>query len=130
MKQESKYKESTQLSIGMLKDIKHLHKFVNYCEHLQEEDDDENTLWLQQIVSLKATRDELLDDAVQTLEVYYKWLQVAQKNELYASCGLIWDCIQIETRHYIQLGKALKYNINKDLQEINEEYKKQYLYVL
>jgi len=115
----------------MLHEIKTLTGFIDYCEKMIEANEEEdNTEWFLFVMSQNITEDNLIEDIETTLDIMYKWLGIAQREEMYLNCGIIFNAIDIENEHYAALGKqVLKKSIKKQLKSINEELKTKYLYV-
>lgn len=116
----------------MLQIISNLNEFIDYCNILIHEDQDEDTTeWFLHLIAQGATRDEIISDMNINLGIYYKWLGIAQKREEYLKCGTIWNALEIENQHYYNLGKhLLNKSIKKEIDEINETLKRKHLNVL
>ncbi len=108
-----------------MEQFKTLTSFVEYCESIAEES---NEFWLLSSLAANLTKEELLDDMKDCLEVYFKWTHVAVEEEMYLCAGLIWSAMEHEMDHYEQLGRALyKVSIKKDINKITKDLKMKYL---
>lgn len=108
--------------------FKSITKFVEYCEGINENKDESPEFFLISVLAATLTKEELLHDANEALNEYYKWLKVAVDTESYYSAGCIFSAKEAEMSHYTDLGKAvLKKTIKKDIINLDKAMKLKYL---
>jgi len=103
-------------------------KFVDYCNEINENQDDSAEFLLISVLAASLSKEELLSDAEETLKEYYKWLKMAVETESFYIAGTIFNAKEAEMAHYIDLGKAvLNKKIKKDITNLDKAMKLKYL---
>ncbi len=109
-----------------INEITRLDQFVVFCEDvisIDKEDNGEED-WFAFIIARQASESQLLDDYKNTLGIYYYWLKIAQNEEFYHLCKIIYEAIEIENKHYKALLKSIfKKSFKKEIIQINEDLK-------
>jgi hypothetical protein len=114
--------------LNNMKKFKSITKFVDYCEEINENQDDSVEFFLISTLAATLTKEELLLDAEEALNEYYKWLSIAVDSESFYVAGTIFNAKESEMAHYMDLGKAvLKKTIKKDIINIDKAIKLKYL---
>lgn len=107
-----------------MKKFKQITDFIKYCENINENNDENPEFFLISILAASLTKEELLNDAEEALNEYYKWLKVSIDTESYYSAGCIFSAKEAEMAHYTDLGKAvLKKTIKKDIIALDKSIK-------
>jgi len=105
--------------------IRNLYDFVNYCEGINE---DNNDFFLISLLTATINQEELLADVRESLTVYYKWLKEAVDGEFFLFAETINKAHKAEIDHYIKLSKSMyKNSLKKEIKAIDEELKAKYL---
>jgi len=108
--------------------FKTITNFVDYCENINENQDDSVEFFLISTLAASLTKEELLSDAGEALKEYYKWLKMAIDTESFYIAGTIFSAKEAEMAHYMDLGKAvLKKTIKKDIIALDKAMKLKYL---
>jgi hypothetical protein len=118
------------MHLEVIKNIKNTKTFVSYCKNAIEYETnsaDEIKKTIGNLINYKISRDIVLTNAIDVIEVYYKFLQKVLDNERYEDATIIKKALDIEIKFFKAVGLSGRIEIAQDIDDINTFYKEKYL---
>ena len=95
---------------------------LEHCATLLEEEEHTDENYMLSLLVIKNTGVDFIEfkNSFNTiLDEYYHWLEIAIKEEKFELAAKIRECIDIQVKHYIRMGKDL---FNEKIKTLTTEY--------